>query len=285
MMDVEFPGGTNMKKRTRLYILSPALLVLVLTLAACEKDRPIQTPVSSTPQLQGGQALTPAPGQAATRGATTAVTPNSSPSSMASPVPSKSPETAPTGSAAGTTTASGSPTRVTRQGTVYTVQFGDTLGSIAEQFDVSMDAIIRANSLTNPDVLMVGQELKIPAEQEVSTGSGSGQVSESVYVVSAGDTLGSIAKRFGVSEAELQTLNDITDPNEISVGQQLRIPASASEGAEEPTTGEERTYVVEEGDTLSKIAVRFGVTIAALQAANDISDPDMLYPGQVLTIP
>jgi len=165
------------------------------------------------------------------------------------------------------------------------VELGDTLGSIAEQFDVTMDAIIQANSLTNPDVLMVGQELKIPAQQEASTESGSGQVSESVYVVSAGDTLGSIAKRFGVSEVELQTLNNITDPNEISVGQELRIPTSTSGDTEEPASGQERTYVVEEGDTLSKIAVRFGVTIEALQAANDLSDPNMLYPGQVLKIP
>jgi LysM repeat protein len=274
-----------MNKRTRLHIVIPALLVLVLTLAACEKDRPIQTPVSGTPQPQSGQALTPAPGQAATRGATSAVTPTSLPSSLVSPVPSKSSGAATTGPAAGTTTASGSATRVTGQGITYTVELGDTLGSIAEQFDVTMDAIIRANSLTNPDVLMVGQELKIPVQQKASTESGSGQVSESVYVVSAGDTLGSIAKRFGVSEAELQTLNNITDPNAISVGQELRIPTSASGGTEEPTSDQEKTYVVEEGDTLSKIAVRFGITIAALQAANDISDPDMLYPGQVLKIP
>jgi LysM repeat protein len=163
---------------------------------------------------------------------------------------------------------------------------GDTLGSIARQFGVTTDALIRLNSLTNPDVLLVGQELKIPRQEETSSAQGgSAQTSEGVYVVTKGDTLSSIAKRFGVSLAELQKTNDITNPNQIVVGQKLRVPAAAPSSPATPTSSQGKTYVVQQGDTLSKIAVRFGVTVAALQSANNISDPNKVYPGQVLKIP
>jgi LysM repeat protein len=176
-------------------------------------------------------------------------------------------------------------TKVPGQGTVYTVQLGDTLGSIAKQFGVTADSIIGANSLTDPDILMVGQELKIPGQQAAAPESGSGQTTEDTYVVSQGDTLGSIARSFGVSVAELQELNGIDDPDQIYVGQELRVPASEAASAETATPGEDRTYVVQQGDTLFKVALRFGITLEALESANDITDPNKVYPGQVLKIP
>ena len=105
--------------------------------------------------------------------------------------------------------------------------------------------------------------------------------------VSQGDTLGSIAQRFGVSVVELQELNEISDPNQIFVGQELQIPASGSgsEETETETTTQDKTYVVQQGETLFKIALRFGITLEALEEANNITDPDKVYPGQVLKIP
>jgi len=270
-----------MNNRTRLHnvIVIAVLLVLVLTLAACEKDRPVQTPGSGTAQPLGGQAT---PGSVETPGLSSTVTTAGSQSTPAPPVPSGAATTKPTPVA---TAVSGSATRVAGQGTVYTVQLGDTLGSIAKQFGVTADSIIQSNSLTNPDVLMVGQELKIPGQQAVSTESGSEQAAEDTYVVSQGDTLGTIAKRLGVSVADLQELNDIADPNQIFVGQELRIPTTASGSEETETTDQDKTYVVQEGDTLFKIALRFGVTLDALLSANNITDPDKVFPGQVLKIP
>jgi LysM repeat protein len=175
--------------------------------------------------------------------------------------------------------------QVSGQGTVYTVQLGDTLGAIAKQFGVTTKAIIELNLLTNPDVLMVGQELKIPGPQAASEQGGSGEAAGGVYIVSQGDTLGSIAKRFGVSVAELQELNEIADPDQIFVGQELQIPTSAAESPATPTSSEEKTYVVQQGDTLFKIALRFGITLEALESANNITDTNKVYPGQVLKIP
>jgi LysM repeat protein len=276
-----------MNNRTRLYILMPALLVLVLSLAACEQDRPVSTPKGGTAQPRSGQALTTTPGAVATRGATSAETTTGSQSAPASPVPLEPSGPATAKPAATTASGGGSATQVAGQGTVYKVRLGDTLGSIAMKFGVTTDAIIRLNSLANPDVLMVGQELKIPAQQPASAQGSSGQAGEGVYVVSKGDTLSLIAKRFGISLAELQKLNNITNPDQISVGQKLRVPASASgsAAAATATSGQGKTYVVQQGDTLFKIALRFGVTVAALQSVNNISDPNKVYPGQVLKIP
>ena len=277
-----------MNNRTRMYIVLPVLLVLVLALAACEKDRPVQTPTADTAQPSSGQALTTTPGPDATHGATsaeTAATPQSSSASQAT-VGAATPKPAPS-----LTTVSAPTTQVSGQGSVYKVQLGDTLGAIAKQFGVTTNAIIELNSLTNPDVLLVGQELKIPGPQAAPEQGGSGEAAEGVYIVSQGDTLGSIAKSFGVSLAELQELNDITDPDQIFVGQELQIPNSAAESpatptsGETPTSSEEKTYVVQQGDTLFKIALRFGVTLEALESANNITDANKVYPGQVLKIP
>jgi LysM repeat protein len=273
-----------MNNRTRLYIVMPTLLVLVLTLAACEKDRPVPTPNSGTAQPRSGQMLT-TPGAVATREATPVGTTTGSQSAPASPVPLEPSGSATSKPAATKATREGSATQVAGQGTVYKVRLGDTLGSIAQQFGVSTDAIIRLNSLANPDVLMVGQELKIPGQQDASAQGSSGQAGDRVYVVSKGDTLSSIAKRLGVSLAELQKLNNIANPDQISVGQKLRVPASGSGSSATSTSGQGKTYVVQQGDTLFKIALRFGITVAALQSANSISDPNKVYPGQVLKIP
>jgi LysM repeat protein len=264
-----------MNSRTRLCFAIPALLVLVFSMASCEKDRPVSTPTSGTAQ----------PGAATTRGTTAAQTPNGLQAAPASPVPSKSSGSATSKPPATSATGGESTTQVTGQGTVYKVRLGDTLGSIARQFGVTTDALIRLNSLTNPDVLLVGQELKIPRQEETPAQSGSGQTPGGVYVVTKGDTLSSIAKRFGVSSAELQKTNGITNPDQIVVGQKLRVPAVTPSSPATPTSGQGKTYVVQQGDTLSKIAVRFGVTVAALQSANNISDPNKVYPGQVLKIP
>jgi LysM repeat protein/tRNA A-37 threonylcarbamoyl transferase component Bud32 len=102
------------------------------------------------------------------------------------------------------------------------------------------------------------------------------------YVVQRGDTMSGIAVRFMVSMAELMKLNNIADPDGLYPGQQLRIPRSA---VATPTPSQSRTYTVRAGDTLFSIATRFGVTIAALEAANNITDPNTIYVGMELKIP
>jgi LysM repeat protein len=123
----------------------------------------------------------------------------------------------------------------------------------------------------------------------------------STYKVAAGDSLTSVAQRFGVTQEAILALNGLTDPNSLTTGQTLKIPgqgqqatsgsaSGTSSGSGTSTGGTTTTdgatsYTVKAGDSLSKIAVRFGVTSKALAAANNISNPDKLTVGKVLVIP
>jgi LysM repeat protein len=109
------------------------------------------------------------------------------------------------------------------------------------------------------------------------------------YTVAAGDTLSEIAERYGVSVEELAEANGIVDPDHIFSGQVLVIPraeesASPAALADGGTSGG-GTYTVQLGDTLSDIAERFGVPVAAIAEANSLADAHFIVEGQMLTIP
>ncbi len=119
-----------------------------------------------------------------------------------------------------------------------------------------------------------------------------------VYEVRRGDNLSTIARRHGVTSAELVDLNQLKDPNAIRIGQTLLLPAHArstpaparpaapAADRRAPAPAEAgATYVVQAGDSLSRIASRHGVTVAALSAANNITDPNRIRVGQKVVIP
>ncbi|HVA73506.1 MAG TPA: LysM peptidoglycan-binding domain-containing protein [Acidimicrobiales bacterium] len=101
------------------------------------------------------------------------------------------------------------------------------------------------------------------------------------YRVVAGDTLSGIAARFGTTTAALASANNIADPNLIYAGRIIMIPGAAAQSS---ASGSSSSYTVVSGDTLSGIAARFGTSVVALAAANHISDPNFIYPGEVLTL-
>ncbi|HHS97206.1 MAG TPA: LysM peptidoglycan-binding domain-containing protein [Chloroflexi bacterium] len=109
---------------------------------------------------------------------------------------------------------------------------------------------------------------------------------EQVYIVRPGDTLYSIARRYGVRLEDLAAHNGIINPNLIYVGQQIRIPAGSvvSPPTEQPV-GEERIYIVQPGDRLFRIALRYNMNYIYLAAYNGITNPNLIYPGQVIRIP
>lgn len=94
------------------------------------------------------------------------------------------------------------------------------------------------------------------------------------YTVKSGDTLSSIASKFGTTYQELAQLNRIADPNKIYVGQVLKING----------TNYEITYTVKSGDNLTKIAKQFNTTVDSLVSKNGIKDKNKIYVGQVLKI-
>ncbi len=162
------------------------------------------------------------------------------------------------------------------QGNVHTVQAGETLSSIATQYGVTSQAIMAANGIANPNLIYAGQKLTIPGG-----GSAGGNWGGS-YTVRAGDTLTSIAMKFGTTAQALVSANNLSS-DMIYVGQVLNVPGSAG-GGWQPPQACGMYYTVKAGDTLSNIAWRNGVTIAQLKAANNLSG-DLIYIGQKLCIP
>lgn len=161
----------------------------------------------------------------------------------------------------------------------YTVESGDTLFEIASRFDTSVNALVRANpEIEDPTLIFPGQELVLPGSLAVVPDTG-----RRVYVVEAGDTLGEIALRFGTTvESVLDANPDIEDASRIFPGERFTIPAPVNVI---PDTGRV-VYTVQQGDTLSEIAARFGTTVQALLNLNsEISDADLIFPGQRITIP
>lgn len=102
------------------------------------------------------------------------------------------------------------------------------------------------------------------------------------YVVQPGDTLVGIAARYGVTVTQLANANGLSWNVWVYVGQQLVIPGVAPAPAPSPASG---SYVVQRGDTLSSIAVRFGTTVAALLTTNGLTNANFIYVGQTLVIP
>ncbi|MFS0927116.1 LysM peptidoglycan-binding domain-containing protein, partial [Enterococcus durans] len=94
------------------------------------------------------------------------------------------------------------------------------------------------------------------------------------HIVQYGETLSSIATKYGTTYQILASLNGLSNPNMIYAGQALKVSGAVS------TT---KTYTVQYGDNLSSIAVKLGTTYQALAQRNSLSNPNMIYPGQVLS--
>ncbi len=125
----------------------------------------------------------------------------------------------------------------------YIVQKGDILSQLAVDFNTSTKTLISMNSLSNPDVLYVGQELRVPAGSKASARSSSSSSTSyssvkkgGEYVIQKGDTLSGIAVAAGVSLADLRSLNSIKD-DKIFAGETLAIPS----GGKVPTHTQKST--------------------------------------------
>jgi LysM repeat protein len=106
--------------------------------------------------------------------------------------------------------------------------------------------------------------------------------SATTYIVRNGDTLGHIAQRHGISTSELRKLNNLTG-DLIRVGQKLKVPGKNTANTTSPTTTG-NSYTVQSGDTLSGIALAYGITIGDLKRANNLNS-DIIRIGQKLQLP
>ena len=108
------------------------------------------------------------------------------------------------------------------------VQWGDTLSAIAARYDTTVDALVRANALPNPNFIYAGQRLF------VTTASPEPLPTNSVYVVRAGDTLTSIARRAGTTVNTILRANGLVNPDFIYSGQRLNLTTRSTPISNEP---------------------------------------------------
>jgi LysM repeat protein len=170
----------------------------------------------------------------------------------------------------------------------YTVQKGDSLSVIAKKYQTSVADLKKLNNLTS-DLIRISQVLQIP---DTSTAQPVVQYQAPTpatnYTVVSGDTLSQIARKNGISLADLKQWNNMTS-DLIFPGQQLKVANGANSQAAvaavqpAPVTTSTSDYVIQSGDTLSKIASKFGTTVTALKQLNGLSS-DLIYAGKTLKV-
>jgi len=182
---------------------------------------------------------------------------------------------------------------VSAQQQTHTVQPGDSLASIADFYDSSVEAIAAANGIINPNRITIGQSLVIPAP-----GS---NVNNSVqsYTVQPGDRLIDIATRYNTTVEALQQTNGITNGNFITPGQVLMLPPTGG-AVVAPNTRTTTTvtvqptitrttvngrYMVQSGDTLFAIARSFNTDVYSIASENGLLNLNRIFVGQSLIIP
>lgn len=193
-----------------------------------------------------------------------------------------------TGSSSSTTTSSNT------SAVTYTVQSGDTLSAIASDNGTSVANLVSLNSISNANLIHVGDVLTVKAASTTATTSNTTTTattsSDSSYTVQSGDTLTAIAAKYGLSVATLASLNGITNTNFILVGQVLKlgtVSANVTTAASTTTTTSSNnggSYSVQSGDTLSAIAAANGTTVAALAALNGITNTNLIHVGQSIKL-
>lgn len=147
---------------------------------------------------------------------------------------------------------------------IYTVKSEDSLYSIANKFNTTVSTLKAYNNLSS-NLLQIGQQLLIPTSTTTTE-----NVVE--YIVKSGDSLYSIADRYGTSISAIRERNNLSS-NLLQIGQVLVIPTATSN----------QTYTVKSGDSLYTIANRFNTTVDEIKRKNNLSS-NLLQIGQILII-
>ncbi len=161
---------------------------------------------------------------------------------------------------------------------IYTVQKGDSLYSISKVYGTNVNDLININQLKS-NVLSIGQKLIIPENDFVVTE----KPSYITYVVKKGDSLYSIAKKYGTSVSTIQKDNGLKS-TALSIGQTLRIRTTSTVEVLE-CYGEDvtNTYIVKKGDSLYSISKKFNTSVDSIKSKNNLTSNNLSI-GQVLKI-
>jgi LysM repeat protein len=177
---------------------------------------------------------------------------------------------------------------------VHVVERGETLSRIAGIYGASARTLADANKLSNPNLILIGQEILVPASSSGTAGTGGSSDGSSgasagtttrtgdYHVVKSGETIETIAaKHEGVSAADIRTANGIVGDT-VYTGTRLFLSGPGFIAAGSPGTA---TYTVKSGDRLGDIAAKHSTNISTLVSLNKLSNPNVIRPGQSLTVP
>lgn len=151
----------------------------------------------------------------------------------------------------------------------YTVKKGDSLYSIANKYNTTVEELKRINNLTS-NTLSIGQVLKLPSDKASNIEQEKNTIT---YTVQKGDSLYSIARKYSTTIDKIKDLNNLTT-NLLSIGQVLLIPTN---------TNLETTYTVQKGDSLYSIAKKYNTTVDKLKQLNNLTS-NLLSIGQILIV-
>ncbi|MER2457151.1 peptidoglycan endopeptidase LytE [Bacillus subtilis] len=163
------------------------------------------------------------------------------------------------------------------------VKKGDTLWDLSRKYDTTISKIKSENHLRS-DIIYVGQTLSINGKS-TSSKSSSSSISSSTYKVKSGDSLWKISKKYGMTINELKKLNGLKS-DLLRVGQVLKLKgstSSSSSSSSKVSSSSTSTYKVKSGDSLSKIASKYGTTVSKLKSLNGLKS-DVIYVNQVLKV-
>lgn len=181
-----------------------------------------------------------------------------------------------------------SPAKVARQlnnkSITYTVKSGDSLNSIAKEFDIPLADLAKANNLKTNAGLITNQRLTIPAsgtaittkqsqDNTATTTTSKYKGATENYQVKSGDSLNALSSKYGISASELAGMNNLKANSALLKGQTIKVPKLTT------------TYKVKSGDGLISLAKKYGLSTKELADMNNISTNTDLKIGQVLTVP
>lgn len=223
-----------------------------------------------------------------------------------------------TSSTTATSTSDSTSTTDTTTTSTYTVKSGDTVAKIAAAYGVSVSDIKSWNSLSNVNLILVGQTLSVKGATSTATTQQTTQTAANstttatatgTYTVKSGDTLSKIASQLGTTVANIQSLNNLSNVNVLYVNQTLKVSGTASTAttttsrATSTTTKTSTTaatstaaakittstngqtvYTVQSGDTIAKIANSFGVSVSQLTQWNSLANSNVIYVNQKLVV-
>lgn len=174
----------------------------------------------------------------------------------------------------------------------YVVRPGDTVSHIAQRTGTTVKAIVAANGLDSRATIRVGQVLTLPTAAPAPVAQAP---APRTHTVVAGDTVWDLARTYGSSVQAILAANGLDSRALIRIGQVLAIPGAASGSAATAApaaatttttaTTPARTHRVVAGDTVSALAKRYGTTVSAIVAANELDSRATIRIGQTLTIP